>query len=242
MNSLSERQARGPVELPVRFLNEAASGKSVSRLEFHTVGLQAAEIQDAAEGLWMDAEARLVEEVAALKAKLTQQAEESSRQIAEARREAKLEARAEWEQELHEKVASERGSVLSALEQFAREKAKYFAGIEAEAVKLALAIAGRVLHREVQLDPLLLQATARIALEKMAEDSGAVLRVPEADVAAWRGVLDGAPESVRLVGDEHLSAGECVLDTNIGKVELGVGAQLAEIEKGFFDLLQMRPA
>jgi flagellar assembly protein FliH len=39
-----------------------------------------------------------------------------------------------------------------------------------------------------------------------------------------------------------MRTGECVLETNIGRVELGVSAQLAEIEKGFFDLLQMRPA
>jgi len=28
----------------------------------------------------------------------------------------------------------------------------------------------------------------------------------------------------------------------VGKVELGVSAQLSEIERGFFDLLQKRPA
>ena len=37
------------------------------------------------------------------------------------------------------------------------------------------------------------------------------------------------------------SAGECVLETRVGTVELGVKAQLEEIEKGFFDLLQQRP-
>ena len=33
-----------------------------------------------------------------------------------------------------------------------------------------------------------------------------------------------------------------MLDTNVGKVELGVSAQLEEIEHGFFDLMQQRPA
>lgn len=242
MNLPSKLQEGGVAESSVRFLNGTAQGKSVSRLEFHAVGSLAAETHDAAEGLWIDAEARLLDEVAALKVKLVEQVEECSRQIEEARRDASLVARGEWELELEEKVASERGSMLKALEHLGHEKTRYFAGIEAEVVKLALAIAQRVLHREVQLDPLLLQATARIALEKIAEDSVAVLRVPESDVAAWRDVLDGATESARLVGDEHMRKGECVLDTNIGRVELGVSAQLAEIEKGFFDLLQMRPA
>ena len=59
----------------------------------------------------------------------------------------------------------------------------------------------------------------------------------------WREVfLDGPESSLKIVGDERLDAGECVLDTNIGRVELGVSAQLAEIERGFFDLMQQRPA
>jgi flagellar assembly protein FliH len=35
---------------------------------------------------------------------------------------------------------------------------------------------------------------------------------------------------------------ECVLETSVGRVELGVKAQLIEIERGFFDLLGQRPA
>ena len=50
----------------------------------------------------------------------------------------------------------ERSVVLKACEEFRRERARYFAGVEAEVVKLALAIAARVLHREAKLDPLLL--------------------------------------------------------------------------------------
>jgi flagellar assembly protein FliH len=45
-----------------------------------------------------------------------------------------------------------------------------------------------------------------------------------------------------VVGDERLAAGECVLETNVGKVELGVSVQLEEIERGFFDLMEQRPA
>jgi flagellar assembly protein FliH len=44
------------------------------------------------------------------------------------------------------------------------------------------------------------------------------------------------------VADERLQAGECVLETKLGTVELGVRAQLEEIERGFFDLLNHRPA
>ncbi len=50
------------------------------------------------------------------------------------------------------------------------------------------------------------------------------------DVA--RELLWRAAESLlQIVGDERLSAGECVLETNVGTVELGVSAQLEEIER-----------
>jgi flagellar assembly protein FliH len=39
-----------------------------------------------------------------------------------------------------------------------------------------------------------------------------------------------------------MARGECVLETSVGTVELGIEAQLGEIERGFFDLMQKRPA
>ena len=109
-------------------------------------------------------------------------------------------------------------------------------------VKLALAIAARVLHREAKIDPLLLAGVVRVALDKVAEDSAAVLRVSAASLEMWRGVFAGGAGAVTLMGDERMEVGECVLETSVGRVELGVSAQLEEIEKGFFDLLQQRPA
>jgi flagellar assembly protein FliH len=44
-----------------------------------------------------------------------------------------------------------------------------------------------------------------------------------------------------VVADAKLGRGECVLETKMGTVELGVRVQLEEIEKGFFDLLNHRP-
>jgi flagellar assembly protein FliH len=87
----------------------------------------------------------------------------------------------------------------------------------------------------------LLTAAVRVALGKVAENSSTVLRVPAGDVEMWRGVFV-SNDAVQVVGDERMTTGECVLETNVGKVELGVSAQLGEIEKGFFDLLEQRPS
>ena len=185
----------------------------------------------------------LKEEVAALDRRLRSQEEQRSVDLQMARSEARAEARIEWQQELEATIAEERKAVFKTCADFVRERARYFAGVEAEVVKLALAIAARVLHRETKLDPLLLAGVVRVALEKVAGDSATVLRVPVDAVERWSEVFAKSPESsLRVMGDERLGAGECVLETNVGRVELGVSAQLKEIERGFFDLMQQRPA
>jgi flagellar assembly protein FliH len=231
------------VGMPVRLLGGEV--REVSRLEFFQLGQPEIAPQVEVDG----AEILLTEEAEALDGRLRSQAEEISLDLKMARDlkmvgdEARAEARLEWEQELEERIVEERRVVLKACEEFVRERARYFAGVEAEVVKLALAIAARVLHRESTLDPLLLTGVVRVALEKVAEDSAMVLRVPVSTVEMWREVFVSSPESsLQVVGDERLSAGECVLDTNVGRVELGVSAQLEEIERGFFDLMQQRPA
>jgi flagellar assembly protein FliH len=225
----------------VRLLGEGERG--VLRLEF--VSLDRPEIvAEVEEHAGEDgAEILLKEEVAALDGQLRSQAEQMSAEIEMARSEARAEAAGGWEKKLEIRIAEERVPIAKVCEEFRKERARYFAGVEAEVVKLALAIAARVLHREAKLDPLLLSGVVRVALEKVAEDSATVLRVPVRAVAMWREVFAGSTEgSAQVVGDERLGDGECVLDTNVGRVELGVSAQLEEIERGFFDLMQQRPA
>jgi flagellar assembly protein FliH len=162
-------------------------------------------------------------------------------------REGQSAARAALEAEMHAGVTAgierQRAQVVRAVEEFRAAREEYFGGVEAEVVKLALAIAARVLHRETQVDPLLLEGAVRVALEKMAERTGVVLRAAPMDVEAWERVFQGmdADDRPRIRGDASLDRGECVLETKMGTVELGVKAQLEEIEKGFFDLLSHRP-
>ena len=228
-------ESRDLVELPLRSLQ---SDRAVSRLEFYAPG--AREIEDP---VLPDAvEEPLKEEVVRLGEQLRIQEEQISAELEMARSEAKVDARRNWEKELEDAIAKERFAIVEACEGFYKDRVRYFAQVETEVVKLALAIAARVLHREVTLDPLLLSGVVRVALEQAAEKSGTVLRVPANAIEKWREFFAADPESSpQVVGDERLVAGECVLDANVGRVELGVSAQLKEIERGFFDLLEQRP-
>lgn len=230
--------------MPTTLRDSVLRKKNVARLEF-----QAADRQGTGSGENVEigstftmTEIRLQEQVSSLEEELKLKLQQIAVQLEAAKREVRAESRAEWNEELEERVAVERARLIRACDEFGKERTRYFADVEAEVVKLALAVAARVLHREAKLDPLLLMAVVRIALEKVADNSTTVLRVPAIEVERWRETFVAEANSeVQFVGDERLEAGECVLETNVGRVELGVKAQLDEIEKGFFDLLQQRP-
>jgi flagellar assembly protein FliH len=236
--SSSDREVAGQV--PVSLIGPGV--REISRLKFYPIDRSEVATDVVLENESASTEVLLKEEVEKLDGRLRSQAEQTSTRVEIARNEAKVEARRDWESELEDRIAAERALILKIGEEFRRERMRYFAGVESEVVKLALAIAARVLHREAKLDPLLLSGVVRVALEKVAEDSTTVLRVPASELEMWqRAFVADAECSLQLVGDERLSPGECVLNTNVGKVELGVSAQLEEIEHGFFDLMQQRP-
>ena len=155
----------------------------------------------------------------------------------ETRRQVLLEA----EQEIEKKDIEVRRRLVRTLDSFAQERKRYFEGIEQQVVKLSLAIAEKVLHREATIDPLLLTGAVRVALDNVAGRSSAVLRVPVTEAQAWQGHLHAAADPPELQPDETMHEGECVLETKIGIVDLGIRAQLAEIEASFLDLLGRRP-
>jgi flagellar assembly protein FliH len=181
------------------------------------------------------------DELARLEQRLALKSVEMEEEIASARKEAWNDARETMGRECDDKVAFERAAVIKVCTHFDRERVRYFADVEAEVVRLSLSIAARILNREVEFDPLLLRGVVKAALTKVYDDSSVTLRVPAAHASHWsKTVMDGEV-AIRVVGDAQLDAGECVLETTAGRVELGVKAQLQEIESGFFNLLGQRP-
>lgn len=215
--------------------------KGVARLEFVSV-----EDAESRSGIGADLVSGLRDEIAELEEKLHQQTEAAHKQVEEARLLARLLARKEWERDLQQRIEEDRTMVRRVCEEFDRERTRYFSDVEGQVVKLALAIAGRVLHREAKMDPLLLVAAVRVALDKVKGESETKLRVPMAEVETWAAAFGNETGSsgagVQIIGDEALQRGECALETSVGTVELGIEAQMLEIEQGFFDLLQRRPA
>ena len=131
------------------------------------------------------------------------------------------------------------------VEGFERASDHYLRAVEPEVVRLALAVAARILRREAQMDPLLLTGAVRVALGQLASASEVRLHVPAREADLWRETVAHLPNLVvkpLVVAEEKMHLGECRIESKVGSVDLGIRAQLSEIERGFFDRAGAAPA
>jgi flagellar assembly protein FliH len=186
---------------------------------------------------------KLAERFRALEQQFSERESEFTHQLEAARKEAYERGRSEEVSSYKattEKIAQSLGNTLK---EFVSVRDAYLAQVEQEVVRLALSIAARILHREAQMDALLLSGAVRVALGQLSDTTEVRLRVPESEYELWGEMvrlMPNLPLRPQLISDENLSTGECALETHLGSVDLGVKAQLAEIERGFFDLLERR--
>lgn len=158
--------------------------------------------------------------------------------LQEARADALSEASRRFEMELETKLVEERKRLDKMRLEFARDRQRFFAAAESQVVKLALDVARKILHRDAVAEGLPLRATVKAALARVQDGSSTILRVPECEVEAWKEMFCGSAGKVQVLGDERMLEGECVLETSLGRVELGVDAQMDEVERGFGELMQ----
>jgi flagellar assembly protein FliH len=172
----------------------------------------------------------------------------SSQDINELLNRARAEAAAETEKRLRAeyeaKSAKEAAKISQTLELFVAERKSYFSRVESDVVHLALAIAAKILHREAQVDPLLVAALVRVAVDKLHDGSSVSVRCSPANAEKWRGYLSSSQNgsTIAIVEDSQMTADDCVLETDLGSANFSIDAQLKEVEQGFFDLLAQRPA
>ncbi len=146
-------------------------------------------------------------------------------------------------QKLEQHAQEMQAKLSNAITSFGQKQKTYFECVESEIVQLALAIAGKILHREAQVDPLLLTAIVHVALEQLKEGSAATIRVRPEEAARWRDYsgLQSSNIVVNVIEDPELERGDCILDTELGSVNFSLDAQLKEVERGFFDVLAQKP-
>src|ERR1039457_504672 len=139
-----------------------------------------------------------------------------------------------------QRAAAELQPVIDRLARSIEEIGGLAAEAEADLVQLSLAIARRVLRRELAIDPEALHGLVLGALEKLSGQEISRVRVHPAHVALVTESLrlNSASAKVEVIADPSRELGTVVFETQRGNLDASVESQLQEIERGLADRLR----
>ena|ERR1700683_540024 len=223
MNTLGDNPAQSMIPIVEAFLYQ------------DTVGVgTASELRAASSGEPGEEKAAKADKIARVRD------EEMSSIIAKAAAEGLAQGERQAVARLEKDLEQERKRVADTIVEFQRQRTDYFAKVEIELVHLALAIAAKILHREAQVDRMVVAGLVKVMIERLQQKTKIIVRIRPEDAASWRHYFRDN-ENVQVVEDFALEPKACLLETELGIADLGLDAQLKEVEQGFFDLLAQRP-
>jgi flagellar assembly protein FliH len=129
------------------------------------------------------------------------------------------------------------------IEEIGGLRARLRAEAEADLIQLSLAIARRVIRRELAIDPEALHGLVLGALEKLGGQEISRVRVHPAHVALVTASLrlNSASAKVEVIPDPSRPLGTVIFETQRGNLDASVDSQLQEIERGLADRLRKQP-
>ncbi len=172
--------------------------------------------------------------------KLAEIQQQAERRVQEARqaghREGEQAARKAAEAEVRGAVEK----LAAAIQETAALRPGIVARAETQLLQLAVAIARRVLHRELTIDPEALNALVRSLLERISAQDVLRVRVFPEHEQALRAVLEklSGAAHIEIRPDPSLGRGGVLLETTRGALDGSIDTQLVEIERGLTDRLR----
>lgn len=129
------------------------------------------------------------------------------------------------------------------IQEIANLRARLRREAEADVVQLALAIARRVVRRELAMDPDALRGLVLAALEKLQGQEISRVKVHPSHAAMVTSCLQQTPAGgqVEVLPDPSREPGSAIFETTRGNLDASVDAQLREIERGLADRLRKQP-
>jgi flagellar assembly protein FliH len=169
--------------------------------------------------------------------------EEMARRV----RDAKEQGRREGEAAGHTQGAAEVRPVIDrlahAIDEIGGLRARLRREAEADTIQLALAIARRILHRQLAIDPEALHGLVLAALEKLDGQEVARVRVHPSQAPLVNASLEqgGTGTPVEVLADPSREPGTVIFETARGDLDASIETQLQEISRGLADCLRRQP-
>jgi flagellar assembly protein FliH len=183
---------------------------------------------------------RQAEEIAGLKLEIERIRQESERRIREGIESGRAEGNSAARQALSERLETELARAARVLEQVTQSGAKLRRQAEEDLVRLAVAIARRVLRRELTVDSEAMLGLVKAAFARIDQREVFQARTDPASEPAVQRIIQSAEvgRRVKLVADPALPPGSLILETSRGQLDASIETQLDEIQRGFIDLVQ----
>jgi flagellar assembly protein FliH len=177
-------------------------------------------------------------ELAELHHRLAELEQRHPAEVAHARQTGLNEGRAEAAGELQKAF----DQIARTIDDLSKTKRKVRNEAEHELVKLALAIARRIMHRELSTDPDSIEGIVHAALQKLQQREVSRVRVYPAALEAVRMALDriGTRSAIEVSADAGLESGAIIFELSVGELDASIETQLQEIQRGFADRLAIR--
>ena len=145
-------------------------------------------------------------------------------------------------QRMQQKLDPVLSGLNAMIAELASSRKRVRAEAEDDAVKLAIAIARRVLYRELATDPEAILGLVKAAFSKLNARETHRLRVSPSDAAAiqeHRAKLQ-LPPALEIASDGSLTPGSAIFETTRGELDASVDTQLSEIDRGLTDVMKRR--
>jgi flagellar assembly protein FliH len=121
--------------------------------------------------------------------------------------------------------------LAASLDDLMRVRHEMIRHTEKQMVQLALAVARRVVHREVSIDATALVTMMRVALERVSDSARVTVRLNPVDHQSVAATVSGTSDQVTMTPDARLPRGACRIESDYGDIDAGVDAQIQEIAR-----------
>ena len=125
------------------------------------------------------------------------------------------------------------------LAEFAAFKDTLRAQVEEEVVRLALAVAKKIVHREIYIDSTIIHTLVRVALERVSGKSAVKVRLSRPDYEYMTKMHSDMSRvegrEIEFESDNTLSQGDCVIQTEAGDIDARIEEEFNEVESAFFE-------
>jgi flagellar biosynthesis/type III secretory pathway protein FliH len=153
------------------------------------------------------------------------------------REEVTAQVRSEISEEISEKTAGLAGTVAEVVGNLEKEADRLRTTARDELISLAVAVAERIVKKEIALDPSIITTNVQKAIEMSIQKSDIEIAVNPADRELLETYVGKITEifsrvkRVKLVDDESVGIGGCIVRSGGGVVDMKIETQLEEIEK-----------